>query len=79
MIYSWLNGSDIVAVANADNPSFRPVKPSFSDVVALIEIRFIGRLHISANRFFILCLSGPIFGISQIIVTSRRMIFALAS
>jgi hypothetical protein len=61
----------MVALAVAAMPSSRPVKPSFSLVVALTATREMLTPVMSAIRARIWSRSGPIFGRSQISVTSR--------
>ena len=61
----------MVALAVAAMPSSRPVKPSRSLVVAFTATREMSRPEISAIRARMVSRSGPIFGRSQIKVTSR--------
>ncbi len=61
----------MVALATAAMPSSRPVNPSRSLVVAFTATRDKARPVISAMRARIMSRSGPIFGRSQISVTSR--------
>ena len=61
----------MVALAVAAMPSSRPVKPSRSLVVALTATREMLTPVISAMRARMVSRSGPIFGRSQISVTSR--------
>jgi hypothetical protein len=51
-------------------PSSRPVKPSRSDVVALTLMRPASSPMIASSRACIAAAWGPIFGRSQISVTS---------
>ncbi len=60
----------MVATACAAIPSPRPVKPSFSVVVALTLTRSGAMPRIAAIRSIIATRCGPIFGRSQMIVTS---------
>ena len=66
-----LQGRRMVALAVAAMPSSRPVKPSRSLVVAFTATREMLTPVISAMRARMVSRSGPIFGRSQIIVTSR--------
>ena len=61
----------MVALAVAAMPSSRPVKPSRSLVVALTATREMSTPEISAMRARMVSRKGPIFGRSQIMVTSR--------
>jgi hypothetical protein len=61
----------MVALAVAAMPSSRPVKPSFSLVVAFTATREMFTPVISAMRARMTSRNGPIFGRSQIKVTSR--------
>ncbi len=61
----------MVALAVAAMPSSRPVKPSRSLVVAFTATREMLRPVISAIRARMMSRNGPIFGRSQISVTSR--------
>src|ERR1700731_3144103 len=61
----------MVALAVAAMPSSRPVKPSRSLVVAFTATREMLTPLISAIRARMVSRSGPIFGRSQISVTSR--------
>ena len=61
----------MVALAVAAMPSSRPVKPSRSLVVAFTATREMSSPAISAIRARMVSRSGPIFGRSQISVTSR--------
>ena len=63
-----------MAVASEAIPSSLPVKPSFSDVVALTLIRFFSSPIISDIEALILSDSGAIFGCSQISVQSILLI-----
>ena len=60
----------MVATACAAMPSSLPVKPSFSVVVALTEMRDASTARIAARRAAIAAACGAIFGRSQIRVTS---------
>jgi hypothetical protein len=60
----------IVAVAMAAMPSCRPVNPNPSVVVALTLTRPSVKPSNSANLVTIAARNGPIFGRSQMIVTS---------
>src|SRR6185437_6840129 len=66
-----LHGSRTVATAWAARPSCRPVNPSPSVVVALTLTRAMSRASISATRARMASRCGPIFGRSQMIVTSQ--------
>ena len=68
----------MVALAVAAMPSSRPVKPRRSLVVAFTDTRDTGTFAISAMRARIASRCGPIFGRSQISVTSRLAIAAAA-
>src|SRR5215203_631056 len=61
----------MVALAVAAIPSSRPAKPRRSVVVAFTDTRDTGTFAISAMRARIASRKGPIFGRSQISVTSR--------
>ena len=61
----------MVALAVAAMPSSRPVKPSRSLVVAFTATREMFTPVMSAIRARMVSRSGPIFGRSQIMVTSR--------
>src|SRR5262249_56166234 len=65
------HGSRIVAVAMAAMPSRRPMKPSFSLVVAFTPTRSIEMPAISAIRARMASRCGPIFGASHTMVRSR--------
>src|SRR5215472_6468764 len=69
-----LQGRGMLALAVPAMPSSRPVKPSFSLVVAFTATREMLTPDIPAMRARIWSRSGPIFGRSQIRVTSRLAI-----
>src|SRR5262249_7300905 len=69
--HARLQGNRTVAVAIATIPSARPVKPIFSDVVALIATRSIGTPAMAAMRARMASRCGPTRGASQTMVTSR--------
>ena len=73
-----LQGRRMVALAVAAMPSSRPVKPSLSLVVAFTAMRETLTPVISAIRARIWSRTGPIFGRSQIRVTSRLAMRAAA-
>src|SRR5581483_2038899 len=64
------HGRRTVAVAIAAMPSFLPVKPSCSLVVAFTATRSMAMPAISAMRFPISSRCGPMRGASQTMVTS---------
>ena len=70
LIYSTLL---TVAVASEAIPSSLPVKPNFSDVVALTLMQLLSSPIILEIEVFILSDNGPIFGCSQKIVQSTLL------